>query len=374
MIGDLEALVVLSSFPQMGSVRIRQLIKHFGSALAALDADPASIAAMKDFGPRLSQSWKGWKQDKAWQRNLELVERHNAHIIDYTNPKYPKRLLEISDHPVLLYVQGDFLPCDSHSIAVVGTRNASIYGNEVAERISQDLAAAGFTVVSGLARGVDTSAHKGALKGGRTIAVIGSGLSDIYPQENTTLAKAIANKGVLISEFPMATPPDRQNFPQRNRIVSGMTLGTLLIEAPVRSGAMITIDRALSQKRRVFALPGRVDSENFRGNHHLIKSGQAQLVENASDIIDSFSSLFGLKTVGSATVSSPKILVSSEEELFLRQLNDQEISIDHMVQITKLPVMKVNVLVTSLVLKKVLKEFPGKVYKKNRVEIRQGAH
>lgn len=370
MIGELEALVILAGFPQLGSVRIRQLINQFGSALAVLDADPSTIASMKDFGPRTTEGWTKWKRDKGWQQNLELVDRLEAKIIPYTSPTFPKRLLELPDHPLLLYVQGDLIPSDSNSIAVVGTRNASIYGRESAEKISYDLSVAGFTVVSGLARGIDTAAHAGALRGGRTIAVIGSGLADIYPQENTVLAKTIARKGVLISEFPMATPPDRQNFPQRNRIVSGMTLGTLLIEAPIKSGAMITIEKAIGQKRRVFALPGRTDNEGFRGNHLLIKRGQAQLVENASDIIESFHDLFGLQPI--AVKQKHSIMLSSEENSFLVQMPNHEISIEEMVQLTKLPVMRVNVLVTSLILKKVLKEFPGKVYKKINSEMPQG--
>lgn len=372
MVSELEALVILTSLPHFGSVRVRQLVNQFGSAVEALEADPAALAKLRDFGPKVIQEWGSWKKDKSWKKNLELADRFEAEIIPYTSLKYPKRLLELPDYPILIYVQGELLPADNQSLAVVGTRQATIYGKEMAEKLSHDLAAAGFTIVSGLARGIDTAAHIGALKAGRTIAVIGSGLADIYPQENLELARAISKKGAVISEFPMATPPDRQNFPQRNRIVSTMTLGTVLIEAPMRSGAMITMDKALGLKRRLFALPGRADSETFRGNHQLIKQGRAQLIENASDIIAGFNDLFGTHYKSSAPILTSPALMSNEEDLFLNKLPQQEISIDEMVQLTKLPVMKVNVMVTRLVLKKVLKEFPGKVYKKCAVESRQG--
>lgn len=363
-LSEKDALVILTSIPHLGSIKIRVLIRYFGSALAALHADPAMISDLPDFGPKIMQGWNRWRNDRSWKQNLELAERYDAEIIPYTSPHYPKRLLEVPDHPVLLYVKGTMIPADQRSIAVVGTRQASIYGREMAEKMSYDLAAAGFTVISGLARGIDTAAHQGALRSGRTLAVIGSGLADIYPRENVQLAEAIADKGALISEFPMATPPDRQNFPQRNRIVSGMTLGTLLIEAPQRSGAMITMDRAAQYKRKLFALPGRADIEDFRGNHHLIKDGQAQLVENAQDLINSFENLFGLAG-GKPPSKAPIFQLENEEREFLRQLPGHELSIDEMMQITKLPVMKINVLLMSLVLKKAVKEFAGRIYKKS---------
>jgi DNA processing protein len=363
MLTEIEALVILTSIPYLGSVRIRALIQRFGTAQAVLEADPAVLAEFPDIGAKIVQGWRNWKSDASWKQNLELVERYNATIIPYTSQLYPKRLLEIPDYPVLLYVKGSLVGADQRGIAVVGTRFASIYGREMAEAISSELARAGFPVVSGLARGIDTAAHAGALRSGRTLAVIGSGLANIYPHENLRLSEAIAEKGALISEFPMMTPPDRQNFPQRNRIVAGMTMGTLLIEAPVRSGAMITMDRAATYKRPLFALPGRIDSEDFRGNHLLIKKGQAKLVENAGDVIENFESLFNLADYQVA----PKMhtpLLQQEEYDFLKQLPNHELSIDEMMQITKLPVMKINVLLMGLVLKKAMKEFAGKIYRK----------
>jgi len=254
---------------------------------------------------------------------------------------------------------------DQNGIAVIGTRQATLYGLEMAKKIAEDLAAVGFTVISGLARGIDTAAHAGALhaRKGRTIAVIGSGLTNVYPRENIELSEAVANQGALISEFPMETPPDRQNFPQRNRIVSGMTMATVLIEAPLQSGAMITVEKALMQKRQVFALPGRADHENFRGNHQLLKQGKAHLVENADDIINSFNDLFR-RCGPSIPEQKPQCGMNPEERLFLSQLPNHEISVEEIVQLTKLPVMRINILLMGLLLKKAVREFPGKIYKK----------
>lgn len=358
---ELEALVALTAIPYLGSVRVRLLLERFGSALAALGADVSEVAELPGFGVKITESWDRWRLDSAWQLNLELAERLRVSVIPFNSQEYPKRLLELQDFPLLLYVRGEILKRDQKSVAVVGTRNASIYGREMAQRISEDLASMGYTVVSGLARGIDGAAHEGALRTGRSIGVIGSGLANVYPKEHVLLAEEMVKNGALVSEFPMMTPPDRQNFPQRNRIVSGMTLGTLLIEAPRESGAMLTMNKALSQGgRRLFALPGRVDNENFQGNHWLIKTGKAQLVESAEDIAQSFDSLFS--AVPKEVKQRP--VLEKEEEDFLDLLPNEEQTIDEIARLTKLPIMKLNVLLMSTVMKKVLKEFPGKIYKK----------
>lgn len=358
-----EALAILTGIPHLGAVKIRGLIRHFGSALEAVRTPSTTIAKLPEIGEKVAEHWDSWRRDSACQKNLDLVQKLGITLLSYQDPGYPKRLLEISDHPVLLYVQGEIKPCDQRSIAVVGTRQPTLYGKEMAEKISAQLAAAGFTVVSGFARGIDVAAHDAAFKRGRTLAVIGSGLANIYPREFSILANEIIQNGALISEFPMMTPPDRQNFPQRNRIVSGMTMATLLIEAPLKSGAMITVEKALTQKRQVFALPGRADCENFKGNHQLIKSGQAQLIENATDLLAHFGDL--LSMAGLSKPTSPQTgRFGKEEQEFLAKLPLQEISIEEIVQITQLSITKVNILLMGLVLKKGIKEFPGRIYKK----------
>jgi DNA processing protein len=338
------------------------MVQHYGSAIAALEADPATLTELPGIGPKIVQAWKEGLKLNRWRDQLELADRQGIRIIPYTSPFYPKRLLEIIDHPIVLYVKGDLLKEDQRCLAVIGTRQATIYGLEMAKKISRELSQAGFTIVSGLARGIDTAAHEGALENGRTLAVLGSGLAHIYPQENTNLAQQISHKGALISEFPIFTPPDRQHFPQRNRIVSGMTMGTILVEGPKKSGAMITVDQALSQGRKVFALPGRVDQENFEGNHDLIKRRKAELIERASDILHHFDNLFASYQFEKPLQIKP--ILESEEENVLRQLPNEELSIEEIVNRTGLQIAKLNVLLMSLVLKKIIKEYPGKIYRK----------
>lgn len=339
-------------------------MRYFGSAKAALQADLKAIEELPGFNAKVLVNIAAARKDQPWNQTLRLVEQHSVNLIDFQHPDYPKGLLDLNDFPVVLYVKGKLSPQDSNGIAVVGTRQASLYGKEMARRLSYDLSMMGYPIVSGLARGIDTEAHQAALQAkGRTIAIIGSGLADIYPRENLALAECIAQQGALISEFPMMTPPDRQNFPQRNRLVATMTKATLLIEAPVRSGAMITVNKALAHRRKAFALPGRIDIESFHGNHALIKTSQAALVESAQDVTSSFSDLFSTERPRIAVTKMEIPLEPAEKEL-LMQMPGEELSIDDLVLKTKLPVMKLNVLLMSLVLKKMIKEFPGKIFKK----------
>lgn len=361
-----EAILILTSIANLGPVKIRFLIQHFGSALQALLAHHEEISKFSGFSSKILTAWAKWPSDESWKRNLFLVAKYGVKLLPYTSPHYPKRLLEIPDAPVLLYIKGTIIPGDQRSIAIIGTRQASIYGLEMAKKFASELAACGFTIVSGLARGVDTAAHQGALERGRTLGVIGSGLADIYPAENRALAERLSCQGALISEFPMETPPDRQNFPQRNRIVSGMTLGTLLIEAPLKSGAMITMEKGIEQGKCLFALPGRIDHENFRGNHHLIKKGKALLVESGAEIAAYFEGLFGVSIPLPSVVKVPSSILplDNEEESMLRCLPSQELSIEEIFAFTKISISELNVLLMKLVLKGYLKEYPGKVYKK----------
>jgi DNA processing protein len=361
---ELEALVALSTAPLLGPIKIRLLIQMYGSALAVLNGKEEELEKLPGFGPKLFDGWKHWLKSRVWEKELELVRRWGVSLIAYQHPLYPKRLLEIPDAPVLLYVWGELKTSDRQSIAVVGTRNPTIYGSEMAQKFGRDLASKGLTVVSGLARGIDTAAHLGALKqGGRTIAVIGSGLADIYPPENRQLAAEIAKNGAVISEFPMTTPPDRQNFPQRNRIVSGMCFGVLLVEAPLKSGAMITMNKAEMHHRKLFAIPGRADGDQFRGNHHLIKAGRAQLVENAEDLLASFENLLPLQEMKPRGEAHQRSL-DEKEENFLRLLPTEEVTFEEICRLSNLPVGKLNVILMSLVLKKAIREYPGKIYKK----------
>jgi DNA processing protein len=359
---ELEALLILNSIPLLGSYKIRLLMKHYGSAAAVLKAPLEEIKTFPGFGSKILLNWNEALDKRKWENNLKLVEKLQAKIIPFTSPDYPKRLLETEDYPVVLFAQGSILKNDQHCLAIVGTRQATIYGMEMAKELSCELAQSGYTIISGLARGIDTASHEGALERGRTIAVLGSGLACLYPKENQALAERIKEKGAILSEFEMDAPPDRHHFPKRNRIVSGMAMGTILIEAPEKSGAMLTVERALCQGRPVFTLPGRADCENFRGNHRLIKEGKATLIENSQDILHYFNAC-PLPLVFTQAKQGSSHLDQEEEEL-LKRMPSQEVTIEELVANIQWPVSKLNGSLMSLVLKKMVKEYPGKIYKK----------
>lgn len=372
---EIEAFAALAGIHGLGAMKIKRLVEHFGSAKAVLEGSIDEIAAVAS-SEKLIATWPTLgKQDgkQAWKNDMELARRSNVELIPYTDPRYPEMLLQAADHPALLYVKGDLIAAGRKSIAVVGTRNASIYGLEMAGKISRDLNAMGFTVISGLARGIDTAAHRGALVGnGKTVAVIGSGLRCIYPRENERLADEIARHGCLMSEFPMMTPPNKQNFPQRNRIVSGLSLGTLLVEAPLKSGAMITMERAFVQNRKLFALPGRADIDGFRGNHNLIKSGKAVLVEKAEDIVSHFEDL-SLAALPQRS-ENQHFFLDEQERRLLDSMPTEEISVDNLALLMNFPIYQVNTILMGLVLKKAIREFPGKIYKKMTAGNRSKRH
>jgi len=289
---ELEALIILNNISGLGASTLRILIEHFGSALKILDLSGAELSKHQRVKTETAHRIASWEGNNVWKKDLFLVDKHQIDLISYTDSRYPKRLLEISDFPLVLYVKGKLNSDDQHSIAIVGTRMASDYGKTMATEISRSLAQMGFTIVSGLARGIDTVAQESALFTGRTVSIMGSGLMSIYPPENMELAERIIKNGAIVSEFPMESLPDKRHFPQRNRIVSGITMGTVLIEAPIKSGAMNTMLKAQSQGRPIFAVPGRADVESYKGNNSLIKKGEARLVESAQEIAEYFDDLF----------------------------------------------------------------------------------
>lgn len=335
-----KEIIALMTLNNKQPCKLRELLHHFQSPSLVLD-----------HFPELKGSFD-------WEKEWEEVEKKNISLIPYTDPCYPKNLLQLSDFPILLYVQGELKPEDHPAIAIVGTRACSLYGRESAERFAENIASHGTTVISGLARGIDTAAHRGALKSGRTLAVIGSGLSNLYPKENKLLAEAISKNGAIISEYPMKTPPFKSHFPKRNRIVSGLSQAIVLIESPMEGGGMLTMELGARQCKALYVLPGRIDMPSFEGNHAWIKSGKAQLIDRPEDL----HSL--LKSKPSFHQKKRSIPLSEEEKKFLSLLPSEEKSIDELVLLTQFPVMKLNVLLTSLVLKKAMKEFPGKIYKK----------
>jgi DNA processing protein len=312
---------------------------------------------------------------------LRLAEEHGVRLLARNDKDYPHNLKFIYDPPPVLYVKGELRPQDVLSMAIVGSRLCTYYGQTQAERFAGVLGHAGFTIVSGLARGIDTSAHSGALKAGaRTIAVMGCGLARIYPRENVELAERISKEGAIVSELPMLTPPDRNNFPPRNRLISGLSLGVVVIEAGQRSGSLITAHWALEQGKEVFALPGQIDSPSSRGTHKLIKEG-AKLVEDVSDILEELGPLGEGLAVKESTpeglgdTDSPQPSVSSlqssgnrnlnpNEEKILSLLSSHPKTIDEITEASGLPTHVVSSNLTMLELKRLVKQLAGKRFVK----------
>lgn len=274
----------------MGSSRAKALEDHFGSITAALHAPVDAIAAVPRFNEEMGRAVReaaNGKFDDEIDREIKWCERNGVDILLQSSAGFPEPLKNIPASPALLYVKGKILPQDLLSVSIVGTRTASDAGKRNANRIAHDLAEAGLTIISGLAWGVDASAHKGALKckKGRTLAVLGNGLKFIYPKEHKSLYEQVFKRGALITELFPNVAPDKRNFPPRNRIISGLSLGVLIAEAPARSGALITANYALEQGREIFALPGAVDEWNAEGGNKLIADSAALLVTSAADIL-----------------------------------------------------------------------------------------
>lgn len=295
------------------------------------------------------------------RKTVDFIEKNEIKLITQDDSLYPKALFSLKDPPPLLYVQGTLPKTTPLAITIVGTRAATHYGKDVSYTIAKELAAFHIPIVSGLARGIDTAAHEGALEGGETIALIGSGHGCLYPKENLLLAEKIYKKGAIISEYPPYMHPTRYSFIQRNRLLAALGMGSILIESPLKGGSMVTMEIARTLHRPLFALPASVDCSSFKGNFHLIKKNIAQLIEGADDVMRYFypssSSLKVLKT--------EKTILTDDEKRIYDILSGHEKHLDELVLLTQLPVMKLNILLTSLIIKGAIKEFAGKIYKKN---------
>ncbi|GAB4179367.1 MAG: DNA-processing protein DprA [Terrimicrobiaceae bacterium] len=352
-----EACVALNLLPGLGPVKVRRLLERFGSASGILSAGASDLAGVPGVGPALVKSIRDWKNLTDVGGELAHAKAAGARVLTLADGEYPSELREIHDPPTVLYIRGQLTAADARAIAVVGTRQPSFYGAETAKKLSYQLAYAGVTIVSGLARGVDTAAHQAALAAhGRTIAVIGSGLSRLYPPENAELADRIASQGAVISEFPMETGADRQTFPMRNRIVSGMTFGILVVEAGTTSGALITANQAADQGRSIYAVPGRIDSPKSIGSNRLIQQG-AKLVTCAQDVLDDFGLLFRDQPDREKR-PEPAGLAENEAKVFAA-IGDDEVSVDEVVGRSGLPTREVSSTLLALELKRLVKPLPG---------------
>lgn len=279
--------LALALIPGIGTMQFIRLLARFRTPGEILSA---SVSALREIvGKALSERIAQYSEVVDIEHQLGLMEEYRVSLMTLDDAAYPLLLGEIYDPPLALFCRGAIVEADQYSVAIVGTRKASPYGIRMAEKLGRELAARGITVVSGMATGIDTAAHRGALEaGGRTIAVLGCGVNVVYPKQNGELMEAIARNGCVLSQFPMDSPPSKTHFPVRNRIISGMTLGTVVVQAPARSGALITAHSATEQGREVFAVPGEIGVHNSEGPHGLIREG-AKLVESVEDIVTELS-------------------------------------------------------------------------------------
>ena len=361
-----EAYIALNMIGKVGPVRLRHLLGYFENPESILKASSDQLLRVEGIGRDTAACLSDWENQVDLVAELNRIQEYGCSVVTQQDPLYPPSLREIYDPPMVLYLRGLLEERDHHGIAMVGSRMTTSYGLESARRLAYQIAQAGVTVVSGGARGIDTAAHLGCLRaGGRTIAVIGSGLDIIYPSENIGLFDQIAEQGVVMTQFPFRRKADRQTFPIRNRIVAGMTLGTMVVEANRTSGALITANMAVDYGRQVFALPGRIDSPRSKGCHALIKNG-AKLCESAEDILSEFEYLFppSITPENEDNVTPPSIPLSDEETILWKLLEATETHMDVLIRGSQLSAAKVSVVLMGMEMKRLVKRLPGQMYQR----------
>jgi DNA processing protein len=363
-----EAFIILNMSEHVGPVRVRQLLEHFGTAPAILSASRSELMRVPGIGEETAEAIAKWEDRLDLKAELRRISDFGCSVVIQSDPEYPEFLRQIYDPPIVLYVKGTLTAKDKNGVALVGSRLTTQYGTEVARRLAYQLAYVGVTVVSGGARGIDTAAHQGALSAkGRTIAVLGTGINLVVPPENAELFERIAESGAVMTQFPFNRTADRQTFPIRNRIVAGMTLGTVVVEANLTSGALITANMAVDYGRQVFAVPGRIDSPRSKGCHELIKKG-AKLCEGAEDILSEFEYLFpqrqGWKTDSAAP--APAFALTEQEAKIFELLGPEPTSIDELIGASGFPASVVSVTLLGLEMKRLVRQLPGKVFTRIR--------
>ncbi len=345
--------------PEQGK-KLWSLLRHFGSPRAAWEANIKELAGAPRSGEEGPEDLARRRSELDPAKEAAKLQSAGVDFICHDDPIYPENLRQIFNPPPVIFIKGSLTASDKLAVAVVGSRKPSPYGLLVAEKLAKDLAALGITVVSGMARGIDTAGHKGALAGGgRTIAVLGCGVDVVYPRENKKIVDKIVDNGAVISEYPLGTPPESWHFPARNRIISGLSLGTVVVEAADKSGALITADFALEQGRDVMAVPGNVVSPLSRGPHRLIRQG-ARLVEGAGDIIDEM----GLEKLFPVPEENAggKVKMSMEEEALYNLLSLEPVLLDELIDKTGFPPQKVMAALMYLEIKGLTRQMPGKLY------------
>jgi DNA processing protein len=360
-----EAFIALNLIEHVGPVRVRQLLDHFGDAPSILRANKQQLLQVRGIGAETADAICGWESGTDLGGELKRIADYGCHVLTQEDADYPEMLRQIYDPPIALYIKGTLTAQDKNSVALVGSRQTTSYGVETARKLAYQLAYLGVTVVSGGARGIDTAVHQGALAAkGRTVAVLGTGINIVFPPENAELFERISASGAVVSQFPFNRPPDKQSFPIRNRIVAGMTLGTVVVEANLSSGALITANFATDYGRQVFAVPGRIDSPRSKGCHDLIKKG-AKLCEGAEDILSEFEYLFPasnkVPSPGETGVL-PALSLSDNENKILSAVTHEEAHMDEVIRACGLPASAVSVGLLSLEMKRMVRQLPGKLF------------
>lgn len=349
-----ERFVELLSIPRLTEARLKNLLERFGSPEAVFEASLHELMEVEGIEEPLARAIQGYRPDANSQRRIELARKLGVKVITYKDPGYPEMLRRLPQMPPVLFVRGEIDRSDELALAIIGTRRATSYGRVVAERFAQELAEQGITIVSGLARGIDTYAHRGALKGkGRTIAVLGCGIDRYYPPENRKLQEEIARHGAVISEFPLSTPPLAQNFPKRNRLISGLALGVLVVEARDSSGVFNTVGWALDQGREVYAVPGHILSQASFGTNRLIKEGAKPVTEVADILSD-------LKLTSPARGPTPTL--APEDARIADLLTERPLHVDELSEALGVPIAQLLPQLLELELKGVVRQLPGKLY------------
>jgi DNA processing protein len=360
-----EACIALNMLPTVGPVRLRKLLEIFAEPQRVLAAKRDELRRVEGIGNEVADQIANWESIVDLAAELDRIREFGATVITQESPSYPKPLREIHAPPIVLYVWGELQERDHHAIGIIGARRTTHYGTESAKKLAYQLAYAGLTVISGLARGIDTAAHQGALAAkGRTIAVIGSGLSKLYPPENRGLAEKIRDgNGAIVSEFSMEIEPDRQTFPMRNRIIAGWSHGVLVVEAGLNSGALITASQALEQGRSVYAVPGHINAPSAFGSNRLIQQG-AKLVMDASDVLDDLQILLPETKPSPEAAARTLPALSDEERRVYDAIESTETAIDDIGRKCQLPSATVSSSLLRLELKRLVKQLPGKYFVK----------
>ncbi len=361
--------LALKFIKNVGNVGFKNLMETFGSPRAVFEAPITSLQKIPRITQKTARAIKTFDDWAQVERELELADKFGVSIITSDSPRYPKLLLTIYDFPPVLYVKG-ILSDQDNNIAVVGSRMASTYGRFVTERLCRELAMKGITIVSGMARGIDSAAHTGALAGrGRTVAVLGSGIDVIYPPENGNLFARIAEQGAVITEFPFSTQPSAANFPARNRIISGLSLGVVVVEANEKSGSLITARIALEQGREVFAVPGSIDSPGAKGTHRLIREG-AKLVENTYDILEEIMPQVNNTDITAESLnenfsqnrSDTSGVLTADEEAIMKLLGKKPVQLESLAEDSGYRMHDILSILTSLELSGHVEQLPGKKF------------